>query len=42
LLKKKKKKKGEEWLNVSYEVKDLIKKMLEKNPEKRISANEAF
>jgi len=32
----------EEWENVSNEAKDLVKKLLEYNPEKRISASEAL
>jgi len=32
----------EEWENVSNEAKDLVKKLLEYNPDKRISASEAL
>ena len=34
--------KGELWKNVSKEAKDLVQKMLVKNPKKRISAQEAY
>lgn len=32
----------EEWGNISTEAKDLIKKMLRRNPKNRISAKEAL
>lgn len=32
----------EEWENVSNEAKDLVRKLLEFNPDKRISASEAI
>lgn len=33
---------GEEWRNISQEAKDLLKKLLEKNYQKRISAYDVF